>query len=242
MKPPKREGFHQPFKALGSLFRAPPARRETAPPAVSEPAPSPAVDEQALFFDAVSGVHPLCWNGVEPDAPKPVPAATAPVDGAEEIEDLRRLIENGQGFTVADTPEYMEGVGCPAPPGITRRLHRGDFSVQAHLDLHGFSAAGAQEVFDAFMREAVATGKRAVLIVHGRGLSSPAGPVLKARVAEWLTTGPWRKWVVAFASARRCDGGCGASYVLLRRRPVPKRCRRRLRANGHAAATPKNYY
>ncbi len=245
MKPPKCEGFHQPFKALGSLFRAPAARRDTVPMAAPElqPAPTPAVDDQALFLDAVGDVHPLRWNGVEPEAPKTLPVPPAPVDGADEIEDLRRLIENGQGFNVADTPEYMEGVGCPAPPEITRRLHRGEFSVQAHLDLHGFSAAAAQEVFDAFMREAVATGKRAVLIVHGRGLSSPSEPVLKARVAEWLSTGTWRKWVVAFASARRCDGGCGASYVLLRRRPVSKRCRRRLRANVRAASEPgKNYY
>jgi DNA-nicking Smr family endonuclease len=120
----------------------------------------------------------------------------------------------------------MEGVGNPTPPEITRRLHRGDFAVQAHLDLHGFSAAEAQDVFDAFMKEAVATGKRTVLIIHGRGLSSPAQPVLKTRVAEWLSTGYWRKWVVAYASARLCDGGSGASYVLLRRQPVPKRLRR----------------
>jgi DNA-nicking Smr family endonuclease len=149
------------------------------------------------------------------------------------------LVDTGQGFSVADTPEYMEGVGGPTPPEITRRLHRGDFAVQAHLDLHGFSAAEAQDVFDAFMKEALAAGKRAVLIIHGRGLSSPAQPVLKTRVAEWLSTGYWRKWVVAYASARLCDGGGGASYVLLRRKPIPKRLRRSFR-HGTPAAPSKN--
>jgi DNA-nicking Smr family endonuclease len=42
-------------------------------------------------------------------------------------------------------------------------------------------------------------------------------------VEEWLTRGPWRKWVVAYSSARIYDGGAGATYVLLRERPVSKR-------------------
>jgi len=69
----------------------------------------------------------------------------------------------------------------------------------------------------------VITGKTGVLIVHGRGLSSPFEPVLKRKVVEWLTHGPWRKWVAAYASARICDGGAGATYVLLSPRPVSKR-------------------
>jgi DNA-nicking Smr family endonuclease len=66
-----------------------------------------------------------------------------------------------------------------------------------------------------------------VLIVHGRGLSSPAKPVLKTKVIEWLTCGPWRKWVIAFTSARSFDGGAGATYVLLRQRPVTRSKRKR---------------
>jgi DNA-nicking Smr family endonuclease len=66
-----------------------------------------------------------------------------------------------------------------------------------------------------------------VLIVHGRGLSSPAKPILKTKVIKWLTSGPWRKWVMAFTSARWCDGGAGATYVLLRKRPVTKRFKKK---------------
>jgi len=64
------------------------------------------------------------------------------------------------------------------------------------------------------------SGKRAVLIVHGRGLSSPGEPVLKNKVREWLTRTAWRKWVIAFTSAQSYDGGTGATYVLLRHRPI----------------------
>jgi hypothetical protein len=35
-------------------------------------------------------------------------------------------------------------------------------------------------------------------------------------VVRWLTRGPWRKWIIAYSSARSCDGGTGATYVLLR--------------------------
>jgi DNA-nicking Smr family endonuclease len=70
-------------------------------------------------------------------------------------------------------------------------------------------------------------GKRALLIIHGRGLSSPVKPILKSKVYLWLTTSPWHKWVIAFTSARACDGGAGATYVLLRQKPLSKRLRKK---------------
>jgi DNA-nicking Smr family endonuclease len=76
------------------------------------------------------------------------------------------------------------------------------------------------------------SGKRAVLVIHGRGLSSPAKPVLKSNVYRWLTTTPWHKWVIAFTSARLCDGGAGACYILLRRKPLTKKYRKKKRPSG----------
>jgi DNA-nicking Smr family endonuclease len=57
-----------------------------------------------------------------------------------------------------------------------------------------------------------------VLIVHGRGLNSKDNvPVLKERLKVWLAHGSIGKVVLAFTTARACDGGAGALYVLLRR-------------------------
>jgi DNA-nicking Smr family endonuclease len=84
----------------------------------------------------------------------------------------------------------------------------------------------ARNAFEMFLTDSITTGKKAVLIVHGRGLSSPDKPVLKTSVIQWLTCGLWRKWVIAFTSARSCDGGAGATYVLLRQRPMTKRNRK----------------
>lgn len=183
------------------------------------------MNDGEMFARAMEGVEPIDWNCPAGVALCPPPSGR-PEEESAEVARLRDLVDRGEGFVVSDTPEYMEGVGCLAPPQITARLHRGDFAVQGHVDLHGLTVDTAREVFDDFLRESILAGKRTVLVIHGRGLSSPADPVLKTKVAEWLCSNRWRKWVVAFTSARMCDGGSGASYILLRRRPLSRRTRR----------------
>lgn len=184
-------------------------------------------NEDELFRKAMADVKPLSGkNRIE--AEKPALDPDPPADSDDEaLERLKKLIQSGEGFVIADTSEYMEGGDERVHPELARRLHRGDFSVQGHIDLHGFNVSEAREAIEAFLKESVLTGKRAVLIVHGRGLSSPQKPVLKTKVYEWLTSGPWRKWVIAFTSARSCDGGAGATYVLLRSRPAARRRKRK---------------
>jgi len=80
----------------------------------------------------------------------------------------------------------------------------------------------AKEAFEEFMKEVIINGDSCVLIVHGRGLSSKKEPVLKNKVKEWLEKGPYRKYVLAYSSARLCDGGLGATYVLLSSKPIRK--------------------
>jgi DNA-nicking Smr family endonuclease len=98
------------------------------------------------------------------------------------------------------------------------QLRRGEFSVQAHLDLHGMIQPDAKEALTNFIIDSVRKGRRTVLIVHGRGLRSPGGlPVLKHAAAQWLSHGIAGGYVLAFATARPSDGGAGAVYVMLRR-------------------------
>lgn len=180
--------------------------------------------EEELFQKEMEGVKPVLGKRrIGKIAKAELAEGFREKDDAETLKRLEDLIHYGTGFHVADTPEYIEGTGYHIHPEIARRLHRGEFSIQAHLDLHGFIVEEAKEAFDQFIKWAVTHGKTGVLVTHGRGLSSPAEPVLKRKVEEWLTRGPWRKWVVAYTSARLCDGGAGATYVLLRQRPVSKR-------------------
>ena len=224
--------FHRPFEDLKSLLKEkpqPPPR--PCPQAMaSKPTPLPARpdEERRLFENAMADVTPI--GGIERiDGKNRIRRACRPLEKneADVIDRLKQLVDHGSGFVVADTPEYMAGSGYNVPPETIRRLYRGDFSIQAHIDLHGFGVQAAREALDIFFKKTVQDGQRAVLVVHGRGLSSPKKPILKTLVYEWLTRGPWRKWVIAFSSARCVDGGAGATYVLLRQRPQTRQHRKR---------------
>jgi DNA-nicking Smr family endonuclease len=186
------------------------------------------ISEKDLFLEAVADVDPI-YRGdrLEPAITVRVSPDPGNDPDFETLQQLNHLVESGEGFVVANTPEYIEGTGYHIHPEMAKRLHRGDFSIQSHIDLHGLGVDDAKDAFENFLKDAVSTGKRAVLVVHGRGLSSVNKPVLKTKVIEWLTRGPWRKWVIAFSSARSCDGGAGASYVLLRQRPMTRRHKKR---------------
>jgi len=226
MKSPKSDLTYNPFQNLKGLLEAKSfSLRDFHHPDIvdCEEEQNPEFEEN-LFREAMEGVRRVSReNCVERVFEIKVPEGSRDKEDAEILSRLRDLVEHGTGFNVSDTPEYIEGTGYNVSRRITERLHQGDFSIQAHVDLHGLTVDAAKEVFERFLKRAVTAGKKGVLIIHGRGLSSPSQPVLKKKVVEWLTRGPWRKWVVAYCSARSCDGGAGATYVLLRQRPVSKR-------------------
>jgi len=98
-------------------------------------------------------------------------------------------------------------------PDVTRKLRRGDWSIQRQLDLHGLRRDEAREQLSFFIREAHKHGIRCVRVVHGKGLGSPGkAPVLKSRVLSWLVQ---KQEVLAFVQAKPADGGAGALVVLL---------------------------
>ena len=229
MKSSKSSFTFKSFEELKLLLKNKPLsfpehpRTDPVPPVEQQ---TPEMEEE-LFKKAMQGVRPMLRkNTVERIFQVEFPESSRDKEDAEILQKLADLVKYGRGFHVADTPEYIEGTNYHIHPGVAKRLHRGEYSIQAFVDLHGLLAEDAKEVFEKFLKWAVTTGKTGLLIVHGRGLSSPSEPVLKKKVVEWLTHGPWRKWVAAYASARICDGGAGATYVLLNPRPVSKRLRR----------------
>jgi DNA-nicking Smr family endonuclease len=143
---------------------------------------------------------------------------------AEALAELSDLVTGNGTFDIADSIELVEGAVAGLDRRLVRRLRAGDFAYQSFLDLHGMTAEEARVAVDRFLAAAHRKGQRCVLIVHGRGLNSKDHvPVLKHRVVTWLARGAWARLVLAFTSARVCDGGGGALYVLLRRRRDAKR-------------------
>ena len=206
-------------KRLRTVAPAPTPRAKPARPAPA-PTPAPAAEEPALFARAMEGVVPVHRGpGARVDAPAPASAPRPPVsEEAEALAVLSDLVRGEARFDVSDTREYVEGAIVGLDPRVLRRLRRGDFAWQAHLDLHGMSGEVARREVDAFLQRAVRGGHRCVLIVHGRGHNSKdQTPVLKERLKSWLARGAAARIVLAFTTARPCDGGAGALYVLLRR-------------------------
>ena len=223
---------HRPFRHLERLIEKtalPVYDDPPRPTTVANEQPSDPEQDRTLFHTAMKNVAPIVQDKHGPVSPGNVISFDQCIQNTDSdtLRRLDRLVRTGEGFVVALTPEYREGLGPNVHPITTRALHEGKYSIQAHIDLHGFTAHEAEQAFNNFMSEAIRSGKRAVLIVHGRGLSSPGQPVIKSNVHGWLSSGPWRKWVMAFASARACDGGAGATYVLLRQRSLTKRFRKK---------------
>ncbi|MBN2255701.1 MAG: Smr/MutS family protein [Deltaproteobacteria bacterium] len=184
--------------------------------------------DKDIFLEAMEGTRPIQRKEVTDGRIDYIKNHEPPKTNDEDVlRHLRNLIKRGEGFIISDTPEYVEGTGYGVHWNVAQRLHNGEFSIQSHIDLHGLTAEEAHTTFEGFLKESVMAGKRAVMVIHGRGRSSPSEPIIKNKVVEWLTGGPWRKWVMAFSSARTCDGGAGATYILLRERPVTKRYRKR---------------
>jgi DNA-nicking Smr family endonuclease len=168
----------------------------------------------------MTGVVPLpARRRQRVDGPPPAAAPREPVsDAAEALTEWSDLVTGEVTFDVADAREYVEGVVTGLDPRLVRQLRRGEFAWQAHLDLHGLTAAAARPAVERFLVEAVRSGHRCVLIVHGRGHNSKdQTPVLKTKLVAWLSRGAVARMVLAFTSARPHDGGSGALYVLVRR-------------------------
>ncbi|MFO8073538.1 MAG: Smr/MutS family protein [Polyangia bacterium] len=189
------------------------------PPAPERERPFAEADgEDEAFAELTAGVEPLDdpHGAARPRvAPRPAPAEAD--EAYLVMRQLDELVYGNAPFDFADTDEQIEAAVQGLDRRVLRRLRRGDFSVQRHVDLHGLKRDEAREAVARFVREARRDGLRCVLIVHGRGRGSKDNiPVLKEKLRAWLTRGAIGKHVLAYTSARPWDGGTGAVYVLLR--------------------------
>ncbi len=128
---------------------------------------------------------------------------------------LSEITEGTRPINLPDTQEYVEWTNPEYGSELCERLHEGRFSVQSSLDLHGHTVPEAEEETDFFLRDALAKGVRCVKIIYGRGLRSMKGPRIKNAVIRRLA-GRYRNNIIAYVSARQCDGGLGAVYILLK--------------------------
>ena len=114
------------------------------------------------------------------------------------------------GADIEDEQSYLRG---GVSPDLLRKLRRGEWTINAEIDLHHHNQDEAHEALMEFMRMARLAGWRCVRIIHGKGHGSPGRmPVLKHLSRGWLAQ---REDILAFCQARPHDGGDGALLVLL---------------------------
>lgn len=164
------------------------------------------------FTEDITPLRPVDWSGLDdaPDAPPPqISERTVPIDPAP----ARRA-----------APPAM-------PDQIDRRTHeklrKGQMTIEARLDLHGYSQERAHSALHDFIVATQRRGKRCVLVITGKGKSHMHDDqdwvfndsVLRARVPEWLSTPPLSALTLKCLPAQPKHGGEGAYYVYLKRTP-----------------------
>jgi len=135
----------------------------------------------------------------------------------ETVTILNEIVGGKRPIHLPDTQEYVEWMNPKYGDELTAKLHEGQMSVQAFIDLHGCTVPEAEEELGSFFQESFNKGLRCVKIIHGRGLRSTKGARLKEAVIKRLS-GHFRKDLIAYVTARQCDGGLGALYVLLKKK------------------------
>jgi len=170
----------------------------------------PEDDDAALFRAAIGPVREFTPPPAPPAAPPPrVVMRMARQDDGEAWGEFQRQLH----LTPLDTGDRLRYRRNEIPPHVLQRLARGQYAVQAELDLHHASATHAEVMLREFMHEAHLNGYRCVRIIHGKGIRSVGGvPVLKNLVDRVLRR---RSDVLVFHSAPVRQGGTGAVLVLL---------------------------
>jgi DNA-nicking Smr family endonuclease len=173
---------------------------------------SPPDDEE--FRRAVAGVEPMA----PPRRLPPGGAKPAPVARQSRLDERSALAESLSGPISPDdaleSGEELVFLREGLARQVLRKLRRGHWVVEDHLDLHGMNRVEAALSVAEFLRRCGLRRLRCVRIVHGKGLGSRnREPVLKGKLRRWLAL---REEVLAFCQAPATQGGAGAALVLLR--------------------------
>jgi DNA-nicking Smr family endonuclease len=216
---------------LKDLFAAATARKAATPPARSEATPvlhkTPAkravaaskhADGDINLAHAFADVQKLRnANKAAIHRPRPAPIARNTLADERDVLEASKY-GNDPAPQSWDTGQEFEHEQTFVRRGLSSdlagKLRRGHWSVQAELDLHGFTVDQAHDALSDFIVESRTLRLRCVRVIHGKGLTSPhKEPVLKGKVRSWLAH--WDE-VLAYTEAPRHAGGSGAVVVLLK--------------------------
>ena len=173
--------------------------------------------EKELFSLAVGPIKALPFKHRPGHRAQMVRAQPAPIAVQHQLDEQavmrEALSDEFDAETLLDTDDALSFRRPGMGTDVTRKLRKGEWSIQGQVDLHGLRREDAREALSQFVKDAHKVGWRCVRVVHGKGLGSPGKtPVLKGKVQSWLIQ---KQEVLAFVQARPAHGGAGALVVLL---------------------------
>jgi DNA-nicking Smr family endonuclease len=174
----------------------------------------PKIEEDDLqsFYKAVEGTVPLKQKNKKIRLTPPVKKAPMRKRRASDDDEPIHLNQSLSIDTV-QSEEFISYKNSAISNKTLRKLRKGQYNVEATLDLHGMTVDEAEAAVELFLQQCLQEGIRVVLIIHGKGRFSQM-PVLKNKLNQWLRN---IQSVLAFCSASPHHGSRGALYVLLKR-------------------------
>jgi DNA-nicking Smr family endonuclease len=179
------------------------------------------VEDGELFLRAVAGARKIrnaitLPDGTVPKIPDEKPDSLVTTKDQELFLQAMR-----QGGTMARArmrdPDETGDAHRRSSSSRMKQLKRGTIRISQELDLHGFLRDEAMVRLEHFIADAFHRGLEAVLVITGKGVNSPEGPVLQGAASAWLRD-RGKGMVVEFSPAPREKGGTGAFVVFLRKK------------------------
>ncbi|RDI46034.1 Smr/MutS family protein [Aquicella lusitana] len=160
------------------------------------------------FLQAMKGTKPLTQNKIRLVSSPPKRTIRLPA-----AEDEPLIIRESQALAAVEGEDFIGYKHPSISNKMLRKLRKGQYNVEAILDLHGMSIEEAKIATDRFLQQCLHEGIRVGLIIHGKGRHSQT-PILKNKLNHWLRE---LDVVLAFCSAAPSHGSRGAIYILLKR-------------------------
>lgn len=170
-------------------------------------------EEIDLFRSEMSKVREISQDKVPPYRQAKPPRPVKKEQDEQQV--IKDMLSDPIDPAELETGDELSFARTGLQHNVLRKLRRGQFSIEAELDLHRMTSEQARQAVAVFLPQMSRSGKRCIRIIHGKGHGSiNKMPVLKNKLNHWLRQ---RDEVLAFCSARPVDGGTGAVYVLLKR-------------------------
>lgn len=99
-----------------------------------------------------------------------------------------------------------------------QKMDRGEYEIDAELDLHGFTREQAFKTLESFIEVSYAMQRRMVLVITGKGIKSkPEDIKLRDELPNWLNRDHIKNKIIRYTTAVQKHGGAGAFYILIKR-------------------------